>query len=737
MIGRYFLLFLGLISLVWIGYVGSDLIDKKNQFSPSHIFGKEDGRVLVINRLKECSNNDLQFSLQPESAELFSRIHPHLNHLKLLILSELQNKLLIERTDDWNEEKIKSFFKKAKLSVNFTSRHQFIVGKFIGKFNFSILSLSMKGTVKPAFINDEWLSFDEKSSASIITFRKKTFSITDVYINEKNQIEYVSKRINCKLGKQINDEVLFSNAIPIDLSNYHFFEKNFYSNVDKNFSKSPLFQWLDAGFVEFNYKGHAVIISDYIAGQDPILILNDWNDGKIISSKEAEGLYKNIRLTKKFPENISLGFYIKTMDDFVVASTSQSVCEQVIADYRLGNTVAMKQGTVFYHDLPKKVSERFISNSWVYSNSIYRNKLLQTKLRPKSVKVKLSAENLDENASDTRSTISLFTGGHVQSFKVFPGKGNVVSLTNDGQLTFFAEGKITWKKNLGKNPIGEIQLIDFKGNGEEQIVCTLEHQIHLLDKGGNELEGFPIPLEVKASNEATWYKWNGTSYFAIANDKQQLVFFDSKGQKMKSFKTGLSSVKDKIDVWVSNSILLASAKDQNQCVLYNSNKNKEHRRFAIEKESFSVKNGNELFQFSIKNNQLLSVDQKGGRKNVATYNVGKILAVLNDKGTQIIVVQTKNDLHFLNNQGVESKSIHLPFSELDYVSIFKDPDGTSFVSVIDGLENNVFIYSLNGELINKESFDGSQEANLTWYNKEMIITTVVDGYIVQYVGGLK
>ena len=123
---------------------------------------------------------------------------------------------------------------------------------------------------------------------------------------------------------------------------------------------------------------------------------------------------------------------------------------------------------------------------------------------------------------------------------------------------------------------------------------------------------------------------------------------------------------------------------------------------------------------------------------ISTYNLGKILAVLNEKGTQTIVVQTKNDLHFLNNQGVESKSIYVPFSELDYVSIFKDPDGTSFVSVIDGLENNVFIYSLNGELINKESFDGSQEANLTWYNnKEMIITTVVDGYIVQYVGGVK
>jgi hypothetical protein len=45
---------------------------------------------------------------------------------------------------------------------------------------------------------------------------------------------------------------------------------------------------------------------------------------------------------------------------------------------------------------------------------------------------------------------------------------------------------------------------------------------------------------------------------------------------------------------------------------------------------------------------------------------------------------------------------------------------------------------MNGELLSKEPLTGSQQVILTWENnKEMIISTVVDGYIVQYVGGVK
>ena len=42
MLGRYVLLTLGVIALLWTGYVAIDLIDKKDELAPLQYFGKED-----------------------------------------------------------------------------------------------------------------------------------------------------------------------------------------------------------------------------------------------------------------------------------------------------------------------------------------------------------------------------------------------------------------------------------------------------------------------------------------------------------------------------------------------------------------------------------------------------------------------------------------------------------------------------------------------------------------------
>ncbi len=729
MIGRYFLLFLGVVSLVWIGYVGSDLIDKKHQFSPSHIFGKEDGRVLIINRLNECSISDLSFTIQPESNKLFSSILPYLNNSKIIILSELQNQMLFQRTDDWDKEKIISFFKKANLSVDFNSRHGFVVGEFEGKFNFSVLYLGMKNVKKPLKENEEWLKYDDKSSASIVLFKPKSISITDIYVKSTNQIQYVSKKFYSKQDKQIDDEELFSVALPSDLINYHFFEKNYYSSIYKKFNQSPLFEWIDNGFVQFEYKGHMVIVSDYKSGQDPILLLND-KVGES-SSSELNDHFKNIQLTKKFPESLSLGFYIKMMDDFVVVSTSQSVCEQVIADYKLGNTMAMKkgQGESFFKELPKKVSERYISDVKIFSNSNYRNRLLKTELIVRNARQTLPTEKIVEK----EKTISLFVGGEIQDFMTFKGKGNLVSLSKDGQLSMYQDGKKIWVKELGSKAIGTIQSIDFNSNGEKVFLCTSKNQIHLINKAGNELSGFPINVDGQVSNEATFYRWNNSSNIAFITDKSEMIVFDSKGKKISSFKTGLTNVNAKIDVWVSNNILLACTKDSKQSVLFDLNKKREHRRFQIEEKSFSLKKGNELFLYTIKNNQLISIDQKGNRKNISTFNSGNIISVLSYADNSTIVIRSKNDLHFLNESGIEFKSLHLSFSEIDDVFIFKSSSDVTYISVLDGVANNIYVYNLNGELINKTPFDGKIKSNLNLSSSnELVITSIVDDYVVQY-----
>ncbi|GEM_PF-653418 len=733
MIGRYFLLFLGLVSLVWIGYVGSDLIDKKNQFSPSHIFGKEDGRILIINRLDEYSFTHFPFKLMPESSKLFTSIVPYLTNSKIVILSELQNHLFIQRTDDWDKEKVIAFFKKANLKVIFNSRHTFKIGKFEGKFNFSVMYLGFKNTKKPINKTDGWLNYDENSSGSIIQFNLKSTTVTDVYMKSNNQIQYVSKKFYSKFDKQVDDEQLFSVALPSGLINYHFYEKNYYASIYKKFNQSPLFDWVENGFVEFEYKGHVVILSDYKSGQDPIMLLNDKIGNNVASLNEIDGHFKYVRLTKKFPESVSLGFYIKTMDDFVVASTSQSVCEQVIADYKLGNTLGANKGRgeSFFKELPQRVSERYVSDFKAYSNSSYRNTLIRTELITNNTIT--SSHETSEVINENDKPISMFIKGEVKDFKPFNGKGNVIALTKEGEVYMFENGKKTWMKNIGGEAIGGIQIIDFNSNGDKVFLCTSKNQIHLINKLGEELSGFPIILEDRASNEATFYRWNNSSNIIINTLKNRMIVFDSKGKKINSFKTGLSNVDSKIDVWVSNSILLAGIKDSKESVLFDLIRKREYRRFQIEENSFSIKKGNEMILYSIKNSQLISINQKGIKQNISKFNSGKIVMILKNDETQTIIVQSKNDLHFLNENGIEFKSLHLGFSELDDVQMFKNQNGIYYVSVIDGLANNVNVYSLTGELINAIPFDGKFKSFLTTIGtKELNVSSIVDNYIVQY-----
>lgn len=730
---RYILLFLGVVSLVWIIYAGIDLVDKKSEFSPAHLFGEKDGKVLIINEVSEGSLEQYDFKPLKELSDFFLRIVDLKSSSNQYYISELQNQMIIKNREEWSKEKVISFFNRTNSQVIFDSRHSFKVNGFLGKYNFSTLHLYKKEVVKPVYIDENWLDFDLKSSASIVSFSNKKFNITDIYTQKDSQIEYVTKISGNRIGKQIDDEMLFSQALPNDLVNYHFYEKEYFSKRDQIFRKGPLFQWMEKGFVEFEYDGHFVLVSDFIAGQDPVLIMNEMVSKSKASSSEIEYHFQNISLTKTFPENISRGFYLKMMDDYMVVSTSLNVCEQVIADYKLGNTLAMKKDKLTsFHQLPKKVSERMVGENAVFTKSIYNGKLFETRLKSvlKSTSDSTSISEIEKK--ETSKAISMFVGTSIQSFRVFNGSGNIVAITKKGELSCFKSGKSSWKKDLNDEVVGEIQLIDFKSDGEEQILCTTRHGIHLFDKSGNYVAGFPIKQDAVIINDVRFYQWNRTSNFAFVTDKKELVILDVNGNKKAGFKTGLQEVSSKVDVWVSNRILLAAVRDQKECILFNIDKKKEHRRFTSLENAVSRKKENEMIFYGMERGQLLAIDQKGNRRHLLNATDGEIIKEFHSKNAGMFAIQSRNELIFVQNEKVFGR-LTLPFSELDDVDIASGPDGVTYISVIDGLSNNVSLFTLNGKLINKDPLEGKEKCILNWTrNKSRSISTIVDGYIVQY-----
>ena len=370
MIGRIFLALIFIGSLVWIGFVGFDILSVKSNYAPHETFGFEDQNLLVVNR-----PNEVQF----ESLESFSN-SPLLDVCSKLNTEEYakgffsfkRSHFILKRSDNWTEENIESLFKGS--TVGSFDGSKFKIDEFNGRYFKTSLYVSKGEIQSPKVLLDkESFKIDIKSSVSIISMnREKVTSISDVYFLPSGRINYVSANDNDIMGKQVKDEVLFSSVVSSKFSKYHFWERDFLSSTDSVFANSPMAQWCLNGVLELEYKGSRVLVTDYIDGQDPILILND-----LFQSTEASVF--NVPLTNNFPSE-GKPFHIKYLEDLIVISESETVCDKVIGDFKLGNTIALNQDVknMVYGRLPKSISERFVSETSSYSKSVYRDKILQT-----------------------------------------------------------------------------------------------------------------------------------------------------------------------------------------------------------------------------------------------------------------------------------------------------------------------------------------------------------------------
>ena len=71
--------------------------------------------------------------------------------------------------------------------------------------------------------------------------------------------------------------------------------------------------------------------------------------------------------------------------------------------------------------------------------------------------------------------------------------------------------------------------------------------------------------------------------------------------------------------------------------------------------------------------------------------------------------------------------------EIDNVSVNTMANGKTIICIVDGLENDVYLHGLNGQLFVNQSFDGTGKSVVTDVaNGNYLLTTIVDDFIVQY-----
>lgn len=701
-------------SLVWIGYVGMDILNENNNYTPEDLFGSVDEKLLIINRPDEVNIDQLSDFSNAPCADLLRALNPE--EYKTGFLSANQAQLLLKRSENWTQEAILNLFANNSEKPVFTSGG-FTLGKFEGRFYKKGLYMK-QGEIQPAESIHPVFVYDKKASASVLHFSEKSeiISVSDIYFKAGERVDYITHTNEINQGNQVKDEVLFAGVVTKNFNSYHFYERDFYASQDSVFSNGPMFAWMLNGFLELEYQGSKVLISDYIGGQDPVLIMNDLN-------QKTEQTEFKTRLTRDFPSTGS-SYFIKYLEDLIVISESENVCDKVIADFKLGNTIALNKvvRNKVFGSLPQSVSERIVTKDQFYSRSVYRGTLLETQM---------GVQRVIAGTKPDKESLALNCGFDILDFGVLEKDGNVVALGTHGEVARFKNGKMAWSKRLESKSIGGIQLIDLHQSGEKYVLLNTTDKIYLWNLDGEEISGFPINLDAEAITQVKFYRWHDKSYFLIANDNNEVMHYDAKGRELDAIKTNIR-ISRSIDVWASQQKLFAGFANKESFVMYDLDSRKVYREFQLAVPTLSTKAPNELFQFGFEGDRLVKINQKGLKFDYKTFNHPKLIRILSETKSPTLVVQSANEIHLLNLEGISYSEINLPFNEVADVFIETSNTGKTTVAVIDGLENNVYLYALDGVRLTNRPIEGQTKVLVSSDGNNRIITTVVDQFIVQY-----
>lgn len=708
-----------LIGLSWIGYVAIDLVERKTDFNPTSIFGLEDSKLLIINRKSEVDPTVISFSTTAKNNEILQAILPFLEEKDQLIISAQRKNLLITSTSPWTTRRVKALFDRSGLTLQTKGIRTFQTMGLMVSFHKKRLYIRQSNLETTPVSG--WDHFDHHSSATLVEFTSNKALVKDIYFRENNKIEFHSKHADQIKGRQISDEHLFSTILPRSIRNYHFIEQTYALSTDPIYAKSPMSQWVDNGLVSFEYKGKKVIVTDFKSGQDPIQLLYDVK--QLQSEPTDHDFFERLRLTNEWNAEKSGDYFVYVVNDFVVISEDEATCIDILTQHKLGSTLATDRYTLakLYSDLPTKVSERTVNWNAKFSKSIYRGLLLESHILVKPV------DQTQESIAE-EGTLTIQVDAKINDFISFDGKGNAAVLTATGELIYYVNGKTAWIKNLGGKAVGKLVYLE----QFQFLVATCRNSIHVLDKQGNYVLGGTIPLSNSIpQTEATAIEWRNRLYFFYPDERGNLVIINSRRQIQGVISTALEKVNGPIEVWSNQNKLFAGIYNQRTFKMIDVERRSEYRSFAIPTNSLAIANSQQLGLFVNESAGLVYIDQKGNQLAITPPFSGKLYRSTGGRLQQFMLCSRLNRIHVYDASGFTLGQIACQSQSIESIDAFQI-DGRTYVTVVDGIENNVYLHNVNGTSLTSKAIEGSQKAIINKKDNQLILTTIVDKYLVQY-----
>lgn len=98
-------------------------------------------------------------------------------------------------------------------------------------------------------------------------------------------------------------------------------------------------------------------------------------------------------------------------------------------------------------------------------------------------------------------------------------------------------GNLIWKKKINESIRSGIYTVDIFKNGKFQLLFNTEHYLHLIDRTGNDVPGFPVRMPAKITSNITLLDYKGGKDFRVflACSDKYIYNYSLYGVKMEGF----------------------------------------------------------------------------------------------------------------------------------------------------------------------------------------------------------
>jgi hypothetical protein len=721
-VGKYVLSILGVLSLIWIGYVGLNLASGE-PITPETTFGKADKTVVIVHKPLEPDYEEPAFNFLA-TTDFYTAILTHTERIQHFYFSSTRPVVLLERSKPWTIELIDRYFSSMGIAARFESAKSFTLSNgWKASYNGEYLLVS-KGNVLPvAHSAINWKYVDRKSSASVLRWENGLPLIENAYRGSASAITYISQAAASKPALA-DDQDIFQDIVPAKFGAYTFYEKNYLRSISPAASALP-FDWMDAGAIVLRYDGRSCVVTDCIPGQDPIAILGNQLDESSVSENKNSAFVRNVRLPGKLLQ--ASDWYIEVFNNRVFIARDKNTIDNIIGAYETGATLSQNEAlrSSLFVRVPKRVSYRSILPNEHRTMSLL-NRSRHTVVQRYGA-ASDEPEEVEEETEETTKAIRI-EGGIAE---LIPVQGTnflyVVSKTN---VIYGIQGdEERWKILIPSTIVGKPVLSESKN----ELIVTTGTAIHQLSKSGNEVNGQPIVLSTAPLTAAVPYSWKGSRQLAVLY-ATQLQVLNPNGTVKNSVAVPFTPRASNFVIWSNAGELTATIAGKNKGINLPVERRRKGKEFQLpDTELQAVKTAAGPLFYGVRAKRLISVSHKGLISDLNRGNVTALLPAEENNGNTFLKVLSGKSVYVLQSDGRLLTAITPGFGDIAGCAYQTAASGKSVIGILDGIANKNYIYDLNGKQLTAGSFDGNSIVALhRLQNGKLVLISQSNNYLVRY-----